>query len=249
METQEYRKLAEVEDRMWYFRALHALLEERLVKALGPGPARILDGGCGAGGLIRRMKAAHSGWSWTGVDLSPVACGLARERTGLAILEASVEALPFANGSFDAVVYADVLYHVADEAAAMREAHRLLRPGGLFVATAPAYPWLWSYHDEAVQGLRRYTRRGFLEGLTAAGFNGARGTYWNCLLFPFIAVRRKLIPAPQQGSDVRMGSPVAEGALRGVMAVEGTYLRMGGFFPFGCSILAWGLKPGTQPPV
>jgi ubiquinone/menaquinone biosynthesis C-methylase UbiE len=144
MEADEYRKLADVEDHMWYFYALHGHIERALDAAGAPG-IRVLDAGCGTGGLIRRLTPRHPGWRWSGIDLEPLAYALARERTvGADIRPASVTALPFPDASFDAVVSADVLYHVDDDEAALREFFRVLRPGGIAVINVPAYRWLWS---------------------------------------------------------------------------------------------------------
>jgi len=60
--------------------------------------------------------------------------------------------------TFDAVLYLDVLEHIADDRAELAMAARLLRPGGALVVLAPAYPWLFSPFDEAVGHHRRYTR-------------------------------------------------------------------------------------------
>ena len=183
MEESEYRKLAQVEDRMWYFRGLHGLAERALGGALGAA-AQILDAGCGTGGLIRRLGPAHPGWAWTGIDLSPVACALARERTTADIRLGSVTELPFGERSFDAVVSCDVLYHVEDDGAALREAARVLRPGGLIVVNVPAYRWLWSYHDVATHAKRRYVRGEIRAKMAAAGGrairrrDGVGGTGW-----------------------------------------------------------------------
>ncbi|MES1167684.1 MAG: methyltransferase domain-containing protein, partial [Oleiharenicola lentus] len=76
MQADEYRKLAETEDRMWYFRALHRRLAHWLGRLLPVGSARVLDAGCGTGGFIRSLRAAGRGWQVTGGDVSPVACGL-----------------------------------------------------------------------------------------------------------------------------------------------------------------------------
>ena len=58
MQTDEYLKLAEVEDRMWYFRSLHAHVDRELRPVLARGsatpPAHVLDAGCGTGGFLRR---------------------------------------------------------------------------------------------------------------------------------------------------------------------------------------------------
>jgi len=243
MEADEYRKLAEVEDRMWYFRALHAQIEQELAAGVGEGLVRILDVGCGTGGLIRRLAPRHPGWIWTGLEPSPVACELARARTRAPVVEAAAEYLPFADGRWDAVVAADVLYHLEDDAAALREIFRVLRPGGLLVANEPAGPWLWSYHDEAVHGRRRYGRGQLRDQVAAAGFEVERATYRNAVVLPLVVVRRKLLPPPRGGSDVHLRSPVVEAALRLAAAAERTWLRRVGSLPFGSSVLVCARKP------
>lgn len=249
MEADEYVKLAAVEDRMWYFRALHSHVARALDGGGLPEAAVVLDAGCGTGGLIRRLSGLHPAWRWTGVDLSPAACRFARERVGptTEIKEASVTELPFPDASFDAVVSADVLYHVADDAAALREFARVLRPGGVVIINVPAYRWLWSYHDEAVHSCRRYGRREVLAKLGTAGFAGAEATFWNTLPFPLVVARRKLWPRPRDGSDVRLFSPAVETAFNLAMMVERVWLRRVGPLPFGVSIFAVGRKPEVDP--
>ncbi len=244
MEPAEYRKMAAVEDGMWYYRALHAHVGRELTAHCGGWAAKILDAGCGTGGLIRRLTATEPAWRWSGVDVEPLACALARERCAGEIREASVTALPFAVGEFDAVVSADVLYHVDDDAAALWEAHRVLRPGGMLVVNVPAYRWLWSYHDAATQARRRYGRGEAMAKLRAAGFGPVRATHWNALLLPLVALRRKLLPAPAGGSDVQHYPPAVEWVCNLAMAGESAWLRRVGRLPFGTSILAVAQKTG-----
>src|SRR4051812_7110323 len=72
MQTDEYLKLAEVEDQMWYFRSLHTHVRRELEPAL-KGNAAVLDAGCGTGGLILRLRAAHPEWRYSGIDFMPLA--------------------------------------------------------------------------------------------------------------------------------------------------------------------------------
>jgi SAM-dependent methyltransferase len=243
MQPAEYAALAAVEDRLWYFRSLHRLVAGELGRTLGSGPAALLDAGCGTGGLMRRLGAARPGWTWTGVEASPVACAYARDQGAGNVIEAALPRLPFPDGTFDAVVLADVLYQVEDDVAALRECWRILRPGGVVVATVPAYRWLWSYHDVAVEGRRRYSRMEILGKLRQSGFGAARATYWNTLFLPVLILRRKVLAAPRAGSDVRPYPAALEALGRALAAVEYGLLRALGGLPFGGSILVSARKP------
>jgi SAM-dependent methyltransferase len=91
----------------------------------------ILDIGCGDGQLTLRL--AESGAVVTGVDLSPQMVAAARAR-GVSADEASAEKLPYADAKFDAIFSNAALHWVHDHDAMLAEAHRVLKPGGRFVA-------------------------------------------------------------------------------------------------------------------
>lgn len=226
---------------MWYYRALHRRIIRQLDK-LTTG-ATVLAAGCGTGGLLRRITQAGFGGRLTGVDYSALACELSRERTMARIIEADLTNLPFANGEFDAVVSADVLYHIADDRAALRELRRVLRPGGTLLVNVPAYRWLWSYHDAAVHSQRRYGRSELSGKLQSAGFAVQSLTHWNMFLLPLVVVRRKLLPAPRSGSDVAAYAPWLNTSMGGVLRCEELLGRMLGGLPAGSSLFAVAQKP------
>jgi hypothetical protein len=127
---------------------------------------------------------------------------------------------------------------------------RVLRPGGFVVLNVPAYQWLWSYHDVAVHSRRRYSRGELLAQLRIAGLVRARATHWNTLPFPLIVLRRKLLPAPREGGDVKLYPATIEAGFNAMMALEQAWVRGGGWLPFGSSIFAVAGKPpagGTAP--
>jgi SAM-dependent methyltransferase len=242
MRPDEYRKLAETEDRMWYFRALHRRRLNWLARLLPAGPAAVLDAGCGTGGFIRAVQAAQPGWTVTGVDQSPLAVALARERTGAKIVEHSIMALPFADGSFDAVSTGDVLYHLEDTAGALRELVRCLKPGGVMVVNEPAYRWLWSYHDDAVESKHRFTRPELAARFRAAGLEVKFASYANLLSLPLVVARRKLFPPAKAGSDVALLPAPAEVMLSAMARVEYAWMRRGWPLPAGSSVFLAGVK-------
>jgi SAM-dependent methyltransferase len=236
MQPDEYRKMAEVEDVMWYYRALHRHVGRSLAADL-PADARVLDAGCGTGGLLRRLHEAQPAWRLTGLDFSPLACELARARSGGEVVQGSIAELPFADATFDAVASCDVVCQVADPARALREFHRALKPGGLAVVTIPAYQWLYSYHDRQTGNLRRYSRGGLNTLVRAAGLTVVSSTYWNTLPFPLVVLRRKILPPTAPASDVGHFPPSLEAIFNGLMALEHGWLDRGGRLPFGSSVL------------
>lgn len=244
MHPDEYLKLAEVEDQMWYFRALHGHVLRELTQRLTPRiSGEILDAGCGTGGFLKRASAVMPQRHFRGIDLSPMACELARERCAATIGQASITALPFAADSFAAVVSLDVLVQIPDPETALAEFYRVLKPGGVAVINAAAYRWLWSYHDEAVQSKRRYTRPELRNLLQAVGFQIERATYWNFLPLPLIIVRRKILPKPREASDVKVYPRSIERIFDWGMAAEHWWMTRLGPLPAGCSVFMVARKP------
>ncbi|MCX6954027.1 MAG: class I SAM-dependent methyltransferase [Verrucomicrobia bacterium] len=245
MNTDEYLKLAEVEDRMWYFRSLHAHVVRLLDRAEVKPDAAVLDAGCGTGGMILRLRERQPGWRWSGIDFMPIACELARKRCGPGtdIREASVTALPFGDASFDAVVSADVICQVTDADVAVKEFFRVLKPGGVVVINVPAYMWMWSYHDDSCQTKHRYTRPEVDTLMREAGFAERRTTHWNALPFPLVWTKRKLLRSDRDTSDVKDYPAAIDAMFSGMMAVEHAWLRAGGAWAWGTSVLAVARKP------
>lgn len=227
---------------MWYYRALHRHVIRCLSSRFQSATVRVLDAGCGTGGLLRRLHQAQPAWQLTGLDFSPLACELARERSGAEILPGSIANLPFTEATFDAVVACDVVCQVADPARAISEFHRCLKPDGLVVLTMPAYQWMYSYHDRTVGNLRRYTRGDVHALLAGAGFTVVRDTYWNTLPFPLAVLRRKVFRPAMPTSDVGLFPAPVDAIFNALMALEHAWLGSGGRLPFGNSVLTVGRK-------
>jgi SAM-dependent methyltransferase len=101
-------------------------------RLLGPGPGRCLDLGCGTGLHLATML--ELGWTTTGVDVSSDQLRLAGDRHGeVELVQADASSLPFDDGTFDAVASIFTHTDMDDYAGAVREAARVLVPGGRFV--------------------------------------------------------------------------------------------------------------------
>jgi SAM-dependent methyltransferase len=239
---EEYERMHAAEERQWWYAGMRTISFALLGDALAGrgGALRLLDCGCGTGGILRHLSTRGRAG---GVDLSPEAVRLARAR-GAAVARAELMALPFADATFDGVTSFDVIYHrwVADDAAAMREMARVLRPGGLLLLRAPALKMLWGAHDEAVHSRHRYTRAEVRRLLASAGFEVLRDTYANTLLFPLLAVRRGLDRLTgRRGSDVGFLPAPLEWAFGAALRIEARLVRRFSL-PVGASVFALARK-------
>jgi len=243
MEAAEYRKMAAVEDAMWWYRALRANLLALLGKTAARPSTLVLDAGCGTGGMLASLRQA--GIAAIGLELDADAARVARDKGGSPVVVGSIGALPFADQIFEAVVSADVLCHGGvDEARSLAEMRRCLKPGGALLLNLPAYGWMLSDHDRAVDNVRRYTRGGLVRLLARAGFAEISGTYWNTLLWPLMVARRKLLSAASGGSDVRPFPGPVDFLFRFLTGLETSWLRCGWSLPFGGSVLIKAVKHG-----
>ena len=145
------------------------LFWESLLKNLGP-TGKALDIGAACGGNTQVLR--DNGWDAFALDYSETGPAICRRR-GLPAVQADATQLPIGEDSLDLVVAFDVLEHIEDDAAVVREVRRVLRPGGKFVVAVPADPELWSAHDEAVLHCRRYTPKPSAASCSASGSRSA----------------------------------------------------------------------------
>ena len=227
---------------MWWYHALHANLTWLLTRHAS-ARGKVLDAGCGTGGLMRLVAKLPEQFKLMGLDVNPGAAKLARDKSDCAVTVGNVNQLPFEDASFSAMISSDVLYHrMVDPRTLVREAFRCLAPGGVLVANVPAYQWLHSYHDDAIHTARRFTRPQLVALFAAAGFSVSYCTYWNSLLFPLMVLRRKLLPAPKEGSDVLAHAGSLDRVFRMITSAEHALMRLGLRFPFGGSCIVVGKK-------
>jgi SAM-dependent methyltransferase len=176
-----------------------------------------------------------------GIDVAESAVWYASGRKVGFVARAAADHLPFRDGSFDAVTLIDVLYMLGHEdRAAVREAQRVLREGGLLVANTAAFEWLRGEHDAATGTRHRYRKEEVRGLLTGGGFEVRRLLYWNSLLLPAVAFVRNVVrPAPAKGgpprSDIRSVPGWLNSLLAGLLSIDVMLAENIGF-PLGCSV-------------
>jgi SAM-dependent methyltransferase len=229
----------QAEDRHWWYRGRRTVIERVLTGMRLPARARILDAGCGSG---RNMVDLARHGTVTGVELSETSVALARARNVGEVISGSVLEMPFPADSFDLAVSLDVIEHLEDDLGALQEMRRTVAPGGSLLVTVPAYPWLWSGHDEINHHHCRYTRRSLEAVAEQSGWEQVRTTYFNSLLLPaaiILRVLERLSTKPTESSlDLWVPPEPFNWLLERPLALEAAMIAAGGRIPAGLSLLA-----------
>jgi ubiquinone/menaquinone biosynthesis C-methylase UbiE len=157
-----------------------------------PPDAKLLDVGCGTGWLAEHFS------DYTGIDGSAEAVAAAQTK-GRSIVHGDVDQpLPFEDASFDGVVLKDLLEHVADPVAVVREAHRVLKPGGSAFASSPdAQRWVWDDYTHR----RPFTRKAFRLLFADQGFTVQQAGYESVMPGTSIVSRR--MPSHRRPAPLR----------------------------------------------
>lgn len=150
-----------------------------------PARARVADLGCSTGYLLADLRDARPDAVLIGVDV--VAAGLSKAHAlvpSARLLQADVCELPLTDASLDAIVSANLLEHVPDDERALREAARVLRPGGVIAIVVPAGPSMYDYYDRFLGHERRYARGELARKCRQAGLTPTTDRFLASLLYP-----------------------------------------------------------------
>lgn len=190
MNPEEYQKLADIENRHWFYVGKRIIVRHWINRCRPLRPDDLLaDCGAGTGTFAAEMT---SQCKVVAVDDHQESLVLAREKLGAdRVREGSCTRLPFADGIVDVVTALDVIEHVEDDRRAINEFWRVLKPGGIAVITVPALPALWSDWDVVLHHFRRYTRSSLRSTLGAADFELLHINYINVAVLPIVYGVRK----------------------------------------------------------
>jgi SAM-dependent methyltransferase len=227
-----------VEGHHWWFVGRRRIIEsfvERTCRDLNTTHPHILDVGCGTGANLEMLDQFGEA---EGVDVSTDALEFCRARGLEKVHLGEAEKLPFEDCSFDLVTGLDVVEHLDDDIAGLREMHRVLKPGGRIMVFVPAFMWLWGVQDDISHHRRRYTLPEIKSALVKAGFEIERGTYANITFFLPILLGRLLMRVtgikPASENNITIGA--LNGFFGSIFGAERFILRGIGF-PVGVSAI------------
>ncbi|MGB7203567.1 MAG: class I SAM-dependent methyltransferase [Pyrinomonadaceae bacterium] len=253
MQQHTYAIMDEVEGSHWWFVGRRAILESFLKGIVGrlesrlqaasarTGPAkagtpnlRILDVGCGTGANLEMLSQYGEA---EGVDVSDDALEFCR-RKGLKVQKGLAETLPYDNDSFDLTTALDVVEHLDDDVAGLKEMHRVTKRGGYSLVFVPAFMWLWGVQDDISNHRIRYTKSQIVERLQRAGYEIERATYANFTFFAPILGGRVFMKLTgiKPASENNINISALNGVFGKLFSAE-RFLLSKLNFPFGVSII------------
>jgi len=182
MQEHTYSIMYEIEGTHWWFAGRRQIITSfiRPLFAGFRGRPRILDVGCGTGANLEMLGEFGEA---EGVDVSNDALLFCRQRGLEKVRLGEAEKLPYDDESFDLVTGLDVVEHLDDDLAGLREMRRVLKPDGRAFLFVPAFMFLWGVQDDISHHRRRYTMSELRAVVRKAGFEIERTTFANITFF------------------------------------------------------------------
>jgi SAM-dependent methyltransferase len=160
---------------------------------LPEGAGVVLDVGCSSGFLLRDLRRSLVGVSLIGSDyIAGPLHRLAQTLPGVPLLQFDLRNSPLPDACIDGVVCLNVLEHIDQDEQAIREIHRMLKPGGIAHIEVPSGPKCYDIYDEYLMHHRRYTMSELTFKVRAAGFKVLNRTHLGALVYPaFYLTKRR----------------------------------------------------------
>jgi SAM-dependent methyltransferase len=237
-------ELAAAQSRHFWFEARNRLIIAAIRRHF-PGARSFLDLGCGTGGVLAAIGRERPDLDLAAGDALLAGLAFAKRHAPRAsFVQLDIRRLPYER-EFDVIGVFDVLEHLDDDEAVVREMWRATRPGGGIIITVPQHQWLWSAVDDFSRHRRRYSRRALLETVRRAGFVVERATSFMTFVLPALLLSRlakQNAAALDPAAELRIGG-AANGVLRSICRLEHATIARGWSWPIGGSLLVVARHP------
>lgn len=236
-----YEKFFNMEKEHWWFQArkdivlklisLHIELKKNF---------KIMDIGCGTGMMLEEIKNKFS-ITAIGIDNSEEAVRFSKKR-GLNIILSSAEKIEQNSESIDLIMALDLIEHIENDIASLKEFNRVLKKNGYVLLTVPAFNCLTSAHDVINEHKRRYQLGELKNKVEEAGFKVIKISYYNSLLFlPILIVKVIKKITIDKHDHLKKENYIVNAVLNKIFSSE-TFLLKYFDLPIGASIICLAKK-------
>lgn len=253
MNPAEFANIAQSEDSFWWYRGMRKIMFGLLdPMSKGARWSRVLEAGAGTGHFAKALTGRY-GWNVFPMDLGREGLAHAAQLGCERLAQADIQWLPYAAGSFDAVVSMDVLVHLprGEEHRPLKEFARVLKPAGLLILRVSALDILRSRHSQFAHERQRFTRERLRQAVEREGFEVIRCTYANALLLPVALLKFRVIEPFTQAALASGVTAVAgwlDRLLYAPLAAEAELIGRGVNLPLGQSLVLMARRVQTTTP-
>jgi len=238
-EPEFFEKLFSLELKSFWFNSRNKLIIWT-IKEYFPNSKKFLEIGCGTGFVLSGIEKAFPNMALRGSEIYSAGLSYADKRVKRAeLFQMDARKIPFEK-EFDLIGAFDVLEHIEEDEAVLREMHRATKPGGGIIITVPQHRFLWSKVDEHARHVRRYSVSELKEKVERAGFRIKRTTSFVSILLPLFMASRVVSKYRHSegnaGSDLTPPGPL-NSALERLLDMERFFIKMGLSLPAGSSLL------------
>jgi SAM-dependent methyltransferase len=241
-----FAKLAGFEERNFWFRARNRLIQWALDNYF-PDAESFLEVGCGTGFVLKGVSETRPRMRLAGSEIFGDGLVFARARLpGVNLYQMDARQIPFER-EFDVIGAFDLLEHIVEDDAVLRQMFRATRLGGGILVTVPQHRFLWSAIDEHSMHQRRYSRAELRRKVEEAGFHIQRMTSFISLLLPpmmYSRMRRNSSRDLQLWKEFEISRPL-NAILGSILTAERAMIERGVSFPVGGSLLLIAKRPAT----
>ncbi len=237
MNRLEYINMYQQETSYWWYRTLHQLVKEYVLKNTKNRSDKIFDAGCGTGRILEILNEFGNS---SGIDYSEEAISFARQRGLRNIEHGDLNTYSFEPNSLDVIISLDVLYHkgIQDDLKVVGKFHEALKPGGILILNLPAFESLRRSHDVVVHTRKRYHKSEFVNELNQLGFSIEKASYRLPYIYAVIRLEKILARKKNKnkGSDLQTLPSWLNGLLYAIGTIENKTLIAGLNLPVGSSL-------------
>lgn len=153
----------------------------------------IMEVGCSSGYLLEKISHELPEALVVGADIvyTPLV-ELAKKNPHIPMMRFDLLKCPLPDSSIDAIVLINVLEHIEDDNLALKQIHRILKPGGVAVIEVPSNPNLYDFYDEALLHFRRYRLSDLVKQLDKLEFKIVKKSHLGFFIYPMFWVVKQM---------------------------------------------------------
>lgn len=243
MRQDYYQEYYHLERKNWWFIARKKILSDQVQKLFqDKKDLKILNVGAALGASTIMLQKFGT---VTSLEYNKECCEFVKKELGMDFINGSITELPFNDNEFDLVCAFDVVEHVQDDSLAIKELHRVCRPGGYTFTTVPTFKFMWSEHDDINEHVRRYTMKNYLSLFNIENTSVHFKSYFNFwLFFPVAAFRvvSSFLKGNKKPDEIKsdmgkINGGVVANVLKNIFESETHFLKRNVRLPVGVSLM------------